>query len=107
MPITPEMGKTFHDKIELGSWSGGEVKEMKFLDNGRDYMGKEYGLVYIYDVEYEGSIRSLWVRPNGPLFFGIIPLVTEEDPDLTGKTVKISKETGPARKDTRYNAEVV
>jgi hypothetical protein len=107
MPLTPGDRKTFYEKISLQGWKGGESLTVKFLNNGRDYTGPDYGLTYIYDVELGGAPRALWVKPGGPLAIGLVQLLTKDKPELEGRKVKILKETGEKRSDTRYTCTEV
>lgn len=103
MPLKASDRKDFYQKVPLQGWKGDECRHMKFLTNGRDFH-TEYGLVYIYDVEYEDEKRSLWVRPDGPLAYGLMAMLTPENDTLEGRTFEICKITGDKRSDTRYKA---
>ena len=97
----------YYEKIALQGWKGGEIRTFKFLNSGRDYTGGEYGLTYIYDVEYEGEKWSLWVKPNSPMAFGLLALFKDAEYSLEGKTVNVEKVTGAKQSDTRYKCQVV
>ena len=106
MPLTYQDRKDYYPSISLQGWRHEGERIFRFLDNGRDYHA-EYGLTYVYAVEHEGEKQSLWVRPDGPLAIGLLAMLSEEKPELKGRTFKITKTTGERRADTRYTAEEI
>lgn len=102
MPLEHQEAFERHEKVSLRGWKGGEVKVFNFLDDGKDVDTPQYGIAYLYLVENKaGKTMELWIAPKSPLAIGLAPFA----PSFKGRTLKITKTTGKAQKDTRYTIE--
>lgn len=102
MPLEHQEAFERHEKVSLRGWKGGVSRTFKFLDDGKDVDTPQYGLAYLYLVENEKKeTNELWIAPKSPLAIGLAPYA----PSFNGRTLKITKVTGKAQKDTRYTVE--